>query len=268
MSSSRRSSLSDSELTAALKRAMPEMYVVNTPLTRMKRHCEIVAGMVREGSTLEFVTAPGMALTEMTLCDYDDLRPGLLSKLCGTLSALHVTIHTAFIYSFRDEQSTFGADPARPIALGTFLISENYRGHDRAVEAKTENAVRLELARVLKGEITVQQLLLRTQRRPFAPIDIHEITLENRPRDGVTRITLRAGDTRGVLYRVTAALARLGLNIRAAHAATHDEAADDTFFVTDRNGAMLSESSLDSIASELRTLLQDSAFSPGLKGEV
>lgn len=243
---------------------MPEMYVVNTPLTRMRRHCDIIANMVSDGSTLEFVTAPGTALTEMTLCDYDDLRPGLLSKLCGTLSALHLKIHTAFIYSFRDEQSTLGADPTRPIALGTFLISENYKGHDRAVEAKTEHAVRLELSRVLKGETTVAQLLSRTQRRPFAPLDIHEIHLENRSRDDLTQITLRAGDTHGVLYRVTAALAQLGLNIRAAHAATHDEAAEDTFFVTDTQGAMLDETTLVTIASELRTLLQDNALPIGL----
>lgn len=264
MSSSSSPTLSNSDIASSLRRVMPEMYAVNTPLSRMKRHHDIIGAMVRDGSTLEFLAVPDTALTEMTLCAYDDAGPGLLSKLCGTLSALHLKIHTAFIYSFRGSQSTLGADPTRPIALGTFLLSENYKSHDRAIEAKTEQAVRAELSRVLKGETTVTQLLSRNQRRPFTPLDIYEIRIENRPRDGLTQITLRAGDTRGVLYRVTAALAQLGLNISAAHAATHDEAAEDTFFVTDTNGAMLDESTLPTVATNLRAMLQDNMLSIGL----
>jgi [protein-PII] uridylyltransferase len=255
MSSSGFSTLSNSEISS-LRRVMPEMYGVNTPLTRMARHRDIIARMVSEGSTLEFFTVPGRALTEMTLCAYDDAEPGLLSKLCGTLSALHLEIHTAFIYTFRDEQSTFDADPARPIALDTFLITENYKGYDRPVSPETEQAVRLELSRVQSGQTTVAHLISRAQRRTLAPLNIYEIRIENRPRDGLTQITLRAEDNPGVLYRSTTALAQLNLNIRAAHASSRDAAADDTFFVTDINGAMLGESALPTIANNLRALLQ------------
>jgi UTP:GlnB (protein PII) uridylyltransferase len=257
----------DRALTAALRRVMPEMYFVNTPITRMRRHYELLTQLGSAGSTLELQPQIGAPLSEMNFAAYDDSEPGLLAKLCGTLSALQLSIHTAFIYTFRDEESTFGLDPQRWVALDTFLISENYRGFDRTPTAPTEKKLRQELARVLLNETTVAQLLSKARRRPFAPLNIYEIAMENRDAS-LTRLTLHAEDNPGVLYRSTAALAHLNLHIRVAQISTRDEAADDIFFITDAQGTQLPDAQLSSIAVNLRTLLQDAAAPFGLTGEI
>jgi UTP:GlnB (protein PII) uridylyltransferase len=256
----------DRTLTDALRRVMPEMYFVNTPITRMRRHVEILQQLGRNGSTLELHPQIGAPLSEMTFVAYDDSEPGLLAKLCGTLSGQQLSIHTAFIYTFRDTQSTFGLDPNRWVALDTFLVSENYRGLDRTPTAHSEKKLRQDLARVLLNEITIAQLLSKARRRPFAPLNIYEIAVENRDPE-LTRITLRAEDNPGVLYHSTAALAHLGLNVRVAQISTRDEAANDVFFVTDEHGQQLPMHQLTPLATNLRTMLQDGNAPFGLSGE-
>jgi UTP:GlnB (protein PII) uridylyltransferase len=257
----------DTQIMAALRCVMPEMYFVNTPITRMRRHYEFLSQLASTGSALELHPQIGAPLSEMTFCSYDDLEPGLLAKLCGTISALKLEIHTAFIYTFRDTQSTFSLDPSRWIALDTFLVSEKYRTFDRTPTAHTEKKLRQELAGILLNETTVGQLLSAARLRPFAPLNIFEIKVENRDAN-LTRITLSAADNPGVLYRTTAALSRLNLNVRAAQISTRDEAATDIFFVTDAESQPIPDAQLPSLSTNLRMLLQESAVPFGLSGEL
>lgn len=252
---------------SALRRVMPEMYWVNTPQSRMERHLEVLARIGRgecqtdgPGCVFDFTAQPGTPLTELTFCSYDDAEPGLLAKLCGTMAGLNLRIHTAFIYTLHDEDGFFGAQAQRPIALDTFLLSQSYFGHDRVLTAKTKKSLSDELARVLRGENTVAYLLARRHRRPLTPLNIYDIALDNRGLNGLTRLSLHAEDSRGVLYRTTAALAQMGFHIRAAHISTRDDDADDIFLITNREGQALPLAMHATVIAELRSLLQESVI--------
>jgi UTP:GlnB (protein PII) uridylyltransferase len=247
---------------STLRRVMPDVYFVNTPAARSLRHLDLLRhlstahqGTALSTPLLDFHVTPGQPLTETTFCAWDEGEPGLLSRLCGTMAALNLSIHTAFVYTVRDREGVLGLDPGRDIVLDTFLVSESYFGHDRAMTAKTHKKLKTELCRVLRGEVSVGQMLSR-KRRPFAPLHIHELSVENRPQDLVTRIALRAANSPGVLYRATSALAQMQLNVRVAMISTREEAADDVFFVTDPSGQRLPDSRLPSLEDELRARLQ------------
>lgn len=259
-----------SEASVILRRVLPAIYFVNTPEARSQRHLELLGRLEPNGSPLlDFHASSGAPLTECTLCAFDESAPGLLAKLCGTMAALDLSIHTAFIYTLRlgsaSNSSADGtarlslapaaqAEAGRAVALNTFLMSESYFGHDRALTTKTQRKLQSELCRVLSGQSSVGALLARS-RRSFAPLQIHDLEVENRAHEEQTRILLRAGDSFGVLYRATQALAALGLDIAAAQVSTREEAADDLFFVT-RHNAKLPDAELASIQSSLRARLQ------------
>lgn len=262
-----------SAASAILRRVLPAIYFVNTPEARSQRHLELLGRLAPSGSPLlDFHSVSGAPLTECTLCAFDESAPGLLAKLCGTVAALDLSIHTAFIYTLRlgppsgnsAEQAgrltlapSERAEVGRAVALNTFLMSESYFGHDRALTSKTQGKLQSELRRVLSGQSSVSALLARS-RRSFAPLQIHELVVKNLAHEEQTRILLRAGDSFGVLFRATSALAWLDLDINAAQVSTREEAADDLFFVT-RQNAKLPDEDLASTQASLRALLQGEA---------
>jgi len=251
---------------ATLRRVMPDVYFVNTPVSRSLRHLDLLRHLAsvqgdanapeKTPPLLDFHVTGGQPLTETTFCAWDQGEPGLLSQLCGTMAALNLSVHTAFIYTLRDADGALGLQSDRDVALDTFLLSENYFGHDRAMTAKTHKKLKAELSRVLRGEVSVSQLLAKS-RRPFAPIVIHDLSVENLAQDAATRISLRAKDSPGLLFRVTSALAKMELQVRVAMISTRDESADDLFFVTDKHGQRLPDFQLSTLSAHLRALLQD-----------
>ncbi len=264
------------EASTVLRRVLPDIYFINTPEARSERHMELLHRLSSAGNgpLLEFHEVPGRPALECTLCAFDEAAPGLLAKLCGTMAALNLSVHTAFIYTLRlatpepsavregaERSGSLVLSPVsevesgRAVALNTFLISESYFGHDRALTAKTQRKLQLELCRVLSGQASVKKLLSGS-RRSFAPLHIHELEIENRAHEAQTRILLRAGDSFGVLFRATSALAALNLDITAAQVSTREEAADDLFFIT-QNGAKLPDDALATTATSLRALLQN-----------
>jgi UTP:GlnB (protein PII) uridylyltransferase len=261
--------VSDRVEVGTLRGVMPDLYFINTPAARMQRHLELLRRLPDEMLLLDFDRPLGTLLTELTLCAYDDCEPGLLAKVCGTLSALRVDIHTAFIYTVRDTlheqykgEVPQSAQEPRWIVFDTFLLTEPYQGYDRPLSTETMRRVRHELTRVLEGQSTVEQLVSRARQRLRLPLTTCSIALSNGEMGGHTRITLRAEANAGVLYRMANALAALGLNICIAQINTFEASTDDTFFVTDRRGGAVPEEELATIGRHLRALLQDSALPP------
>lgn len=258
----------DSAEVSALRGAMPDLYFINTKVAQMKRHLQLLSHLPHEKLVVDFDRPVGTLLTELTLCAYDDCEPGLLAKVCGTLCALRVDIHTAFIYTVRDtlhnqylgdgSQTHQGSREPRRIAFDSFLLTEPYRGHDGPLSDTTMQRVRYELTRVLEGQITTEQLLTRARHRARPAITTCSISLSNGEMRGHTRITLRTETNPGVLYRISNALAALDLNICIAQINTFEASTDDTFFVTDRQGQPVPEEELSNTGLRLRALLEDS----------
>jgi UTP:GlnB (protein PII) uridylyltransferase len=268
------STTNDIAEVGALRSTMPDLYFVNTTAAQMKRHIQLLRRLPQEKLILDFHRPVGTLLTELTLCAYDGYEPGLLAKVCGTLSALRVDIHTAFIYTARDvlhnqsldDRSEIRQDGKQPrwITFDSFLLTEPYHGHDGPLSADTMRRVRYELTRVLEGQVTAEHLLAKARHRTRPSITTCSIALNNGEMRGHTRITLRTETNPGVLYQMANALSTLDLSICIAQINTFEASTDDTFFVTDRKGQPVPEKELAAIGMRLRALLQDSAAPIGL----
>jgi UTP:GlnB (protein PII) uridylyltransferase len=77
-----------------------------------------------------------------------------------------------------------------------------------------------------------------------------------------TLIKLRAVDDNGVLYRVTRALAGLGLNIAHAQINTFEKSVDDVFFVSGAHGP-LDEPATEAALGRLKAVLQNDSLLTG-----
>lgn len=261
-----------------MRRIMPDLYFINTPSTQMERHLGLLRNLKQDGEksgaiTLDFHGAPN-TLTQLTICSYDDAEPGLLSKVCGALAAHRVSIHTAFVFTSSShaldaalgrptvttdkvttDPVTKDAEP-RGIALDTLFLSEPYGKRERALSASTISKVRADITRVLRGETDVAALLART---PYPYLHNLDIAATPDATGQLTMVKLRSPDVAGLLYRLTAALAALELNISVAQINTENGVSNDVFFVT-RHGLPLDEAACRALPAELATRLNDRAI--------
>jgi UTP:GlnB (protein PII) uridylyltransferase len=266
---------SNNEAAAMLRPVMPDFYFVNTPTAHMQRHLELLLQLQHGDVTLDFHRHPGARLTELTLCAFDEARPGLLAKVCGTLTALGIEVRTALIYTLQPPepnpvQSDDPATPRRWVALDTLLLSDPYHGRERALTAKSIERARAALLRVIQGETSVAQLLTKMRRHLHTPVNIYDLAVVNRdmgPTLGVcTAISLRSADMTGLLYRTTGALAALELNIQVAQINSENGVAEDLFFVTDAQGAAWPDNDLEGLTTRLRSMLQSGTMPTFLTG--
>ena len=102
------------------------------------------------------------------------------------------------------------------------------------------------LTAVWNGEVDVEAVLQeqresdpppRRQRRYIQP----RIRIDNEGSDRATIIDIRAQDQAGLLYTILDAIYKLGLDIRLAKITTEAFIAEDSFYVTDTNGAKITD---------------------------
>jgi [protein-PII] uridylyltransferase len=79
--------------------------------------------------------------------------------------------------------------------------------------------------------------------------------VENGASDTATVVDVRAPDRIGTLYRITRALADLGLDIRHAKVATIGHEVVDAFYVVDGQGAKVAEDRIPTVQGALRVVL-------------
>lgn len=245
------------DATTQLRRVLPDLYFINTPLSQRATHLELLRRVESEKLILDLDSPQHSSLSCCTICAFD-AGPGLLAKVCATLIAERVDIQTAFVFSARSlVETSREVRSKRRVVLDTFWLSETLRGQARACSPKTLARVRDSLRRILSGESAPPA---QTRRLPVLAID--ELSAVNSAARDTTLITLRAQNSRGVLHRATAALAAMDLDVCVAQINTEGDNTNDVFFVS-KNGKALSESELLRVVPHLRALMQGTTFGLG-----
>jgi [protein-PII] uridylyltransferase len=152
-------------------------------------------------------------------------RAGLFADVAGTLALHALNVLAADVWTSDDgvavewfrTESTFGAEPDRV-----------------ALEADLAAAVvgRLPIEARLAERVRTFASRLATVARRAAP----RVLIDNDASARATLIEVRAPDGIAVLYRITRALAVLGLDVRYAKVATLGAEVVDTFYVVDTGG--------------------------------
>src|SRR5256885_14833220 len=74
---------------------MPAKYILNTSLAEIALHIDFVRRARRGETVVDFHDEREATFTEVIVCTRDDPRPGLLSKIAGSLYAADLDVHSA-----------------------------------------------------------------------------------------------------------------------------------------------------------------------------
>src|SRR5262249_39099167 len=153
-------------------------------------------------------------------------RPGLFSMLTGVLLAHGMNILGASINTSR-----------AGVALDIFRISHADQA-EAAQRPERWERIEASLARVLGGEVSVEQLVAASQRpsiltKKFVPRVSTEVEIDNDVSEHYTVLDVYTQDRVGVLYAFTSTIFHLGLSIHIAKITTNLDQGLDVFYVTD-----------------------------------
>lgn len=223
--------------------AMPAGYVLNTPLDEIAFHIRLLQRLESESLVLDIYNRPGDDYSELTICTYDDPRPGMLAKITGVLYACNTDIHRAQVFTM---------EGAHPVALDTLWVRT---GGMQLSEIRAAR-VRSSLHEVLTGARTVEQFLKTAGKQLPAGILLDSVGLRNDLSEEHTVVHVIARDVQGLLYLMTRTLSRSGLHIHTAKVATWNARAENNFYVTTLGGGQIPDADLvlwrDQITKSLR----------------
>lgn len=224
-------------------RSLSAQYLLNTPLEEMYLHIAMVSRLRDTHQPIvDFKSEYGADFTEMTLCAYDDPKPGLLAKITGVLYAHDVNVHVAQVFT---------RESSVRIALDTLWV--DFRG--KPLSAGKRGEVQESLRRVLLGEIGIGSLL-QQHRKPLKEQEIYTAAIDDATSERFSVLDVSAPDERGVLYRLTRAISALGWNIHAARLSVWGSRARDAFYITDSDGRKVPRANVDRLLSSLPTAAQ------------
>jgi [protein-PII] uridylyltransferase len=186
-----------------------------SPLLGYRRRRRSVSGSVDSASE----SSPD-AITELTLLAPD--RPGLLALFAGVLAAYRIDILRARITSTRNGYALDVFDVRGPGGL--------------PLETSKWRAARRDLARVLSGPLSVEDLLRK--RRGTALLKKHlppvktKVQVDNQASQDFTVVDVQVEDQVGLLYAIASALKEVGAQIAQAYVSTEANRATDSFYIT------------------------------------
>ncbi len=219
------------EERSALFDQMSTRYILQTPPEDIVRHVDLYRKLGDRPFALDYRAGPASDLRTLVLCARD--RPGLFSKTAGVLTLNGLDILSARIHTWRNQ-----------IALDLFHVRAP---PDLLFEHERLARVESDLQAALEGSLCLEEELGRkwkqngpARTRPLPEAE-DRIALDNESSDFFTIIEVTARDEPGLLYRLTDALYRAGLDIRAARIATKVDQALDVFYVRELEGGKVEE---------------------------
>jgi [protein-PII] uridylyltransferase len=223
--------------------AMPAGYVLNTPLDEIAAHMQLLERLESERVVLDVYNRAGDDYSELTVCTYDDPRPGMLAKIAGVLYGCNADIHKAQVFTMEKE---------RPVVLDTLWI----RAGALQISENRAARIRTALKEVLTGARTVGDFLKSAGKNTPGPIPIESMDLRNDLSEEHTVVHILARDSQGLLYQMTRALSRSGLYIHSAKVATWAACAENNFYVTTLTGTQIPAADLPHWKEQLERILR------------
>ncbi|MBN1397801.1 MAG: [protein-PII] uridylyltransferase [Bacteroidetes bacterium] len=152
---------------------------------------------------------------------------GMLSKLCGVLTANDANIHDAYVFTRGDG-----------LIIDKFRVSD-FISHNEISENVCDK-ISNDIQEVIAGRIDIARLIerhCRRWKRKEKPLNLNtrcKVVFKKHPR--YTLLDIYAPDTLGFLFRITDAISHLKLNIAFAKIATRVDGIVDSFYVLNSSG--------------------------------
>jgi [protein-PII] uridylyltransferase len=173
-------------------------------------------------------------------------RPGLLSRIAGSLALSGLSILSAQVFTTEDG-----------VAIDLFEVVGAF---EEAVEEERWRRLRGLLRRAVDGRLSLEHRV-KDKRRHYPPPrrDIPvKMTVDNGASDFSTVIEVGAADRIGFLFDVTRTFADLDLDVHVAKVATYGDRVVDAFYVRDVLGRKVEDAeAIAEIESAVRARLSD-----------
>lgn len=213
--------------------SMPASYLLNTSPDDLAAHIGYVR-TVRGGSpAIELKDDRAGQFTLLAVVAKD--KQGLLSEIAGVVHAMNIDVHAAQIFTRRS--------PADDIAIDILYI--DFEGRQLTEMKKWQ--LEAGLTDVLNGAVGMDDFLAQWGKKRLEKLEGVSIRVCENLSDHETVLEVRAVDVPGILHHFTRIISEQHLNIHSARVATWGHEAHDVFYVTDRNGAKLSDNDLASL---------------------
>lgn len=230
------------EGAAALFDQMSPRYVLSTKVEDILFHIDMFRRLEGDGFVWEVRPDTPRNSRLVSICAKD--RPGLFSKLAGVFTLNQINILDA-------QANTW----ANGVALDIFTVEPP---PDQLFEEERWGRVKDCLARVLDGRLDLKARLPLAGACGSGPASIrpNRVTVDNEDSSFFTIIEVFACDFKGLLFRVTDAISRLGLNIAVAKVATKVDQVVDVFYVRDNGDAKVTDPEMmETIKREILAVL-------------
>jgi [protein-PII] uridylyltransferase len=221
----------DTSYVDALLASLPERYLLANRPESIVQHARTV--YERGARSAYVVRVPSRHPEAAELCVVADDRPGLLASIAAALTANHLEVLSAEVYSH-----PVGAERE---ALDLFWV----RDREGGTSGVAESLPRLErdLEDVCSGRVTAGQLLqartgsLSPWRERPSPEVPTEVLFDDRASPRHTIVEVYAKDRRGLLHRLAKTLYELKLSIALSKINTEGARVADVFYVSELDGA-------------------------------
>jgi [protein-PII] uridylyltransferase len=214
---------SPDDIDGHLARGYPSYWTSFDTATHL-RHARLVreAEASKAPLTIDTRVDSFRAVTEVTV--YTGDHPGLFSQIAGAMAVSGANIVDAKIITL-----------ANGMALDTFWIQDSGGGAFDSGPKLAKLSASIE--QVLMGKLRLdRELAARRSRLPSRAAVFKvppRVMIDNKASAAHTLIEVNGRDRPGLLYDVTAAMTRLGLQIASAHISTYGERVVDVFYVKD-----------------------------------
>jgi [protein-PII] uridylyltransferase len=207
---------------------MPRGYLLAVPAERAARHFPMVnapLGAVEVRALHEPGPRPGTYALAVVARD----RPGLLSRIAGSLALSGLSILSAQVFTTEDG-----------VAVDLFEVEGAFHGD---VDEERWRRFRATLRKAVEGRLSLEYRV--AEKRAYYPAPpsgiTTTVTLDNRGSDFFTIIEVAAPDRIGLLFDVTRTLTDLQLDVHIAKVATYGERVIDAFYVRDVVGRKIED---------------------------
>jgi [protein-PII] uridylyltransferase len=249
----RREGVSDEQIERYFE-DMPRRYFTAHSPSQIARHARVVLDFEAKDLLATAVRSFRGGFSELILCTPD--VHGLFSNVAGVLTALHINILGAHVYTMRSG-----------LALEVYRLTTPNGEQEEQDIAWRE--LRRTLERVLRGEVSVDELLRRrgrpvgVQRSPSQQPE--SVSITNEESEFYTIADVAAHDRLGLLHDLTRVIADHGLEIYISKAGSVLDQVADTFYLKDADGRKVVDPEV--LASLERGLLRAARGPDGKTGD-
>jgi len=241
----------ESEMAALLDVLSPR-YLISVPAEGILKHGALYRRLEENGCVWQVSPGKDPRTREVTLCAND--RPGLFSKIAGVFTLNGIDILEAQAFTWKNGT-----------ALDIFVVKPPA---DLLFEAQRWERTQTNLEAALSGELDLAQALdfklskFRTYRIPGAKRP-SRVVVDNDTSSFFTLIEVFADDFPGLLYGVSNAMYRCGLDIRVAKISTQVDQVVDVFYVRDLEGQKVDGPEQEAV---IRATVEAALQHPGSRG--